>query len=319
MPPLAVDRRKAVVRHELLKPHAVFMLLGRDFAAVRMGTLAEIVEGASHIEFLAGGHIEQREIDRAAAAVAGFARDVAQTEQILLFEIGIEKRLHPLVEILNAPEDKVTHGPRGAIGVEHLEAIAHDVGLIADRLKGAGGVLREQGDRFLIAVDAVADEVIGGVIANLLHNAGDIVAEEDEARRVELRLLLIVDGHGFHLGASKLKEQRLAEDLAGLLARDAVLRAEGAVRVAADGTRALQLRNGVFCPGADGGGVREGHGRVRGAERGALLQREIVYDDGELLARGRRYTARSKRHPPHRQRHSADTARQARPPCGRGA
>ena len=94
----------------------------------------------------------------------------------------------------------MAHRPRGAVGIEHLEPVAHDVRLIADHLERAGSVLGEQRDRLLIAVDAFADEVIGGVIADLLHDAGDVIAEQDKARGVVLRLSLIIDCHAFHLG-----------------------------------------------------------------------------------------------------------------------
>ena len=65
--------------------------------------LAEHVERAAHVHFLAGGHVEQGQIDRAAPAMARLRGDVAQIEQVGFVEVRIEEGLHAQVEILDSP------------------------------------------------------------------------------------------------------------------------------------------------------------------------------------------------------------------------
>ena len=143
MPPLAVDGSKAVAQHRPAQQHAVVVLLLRDGAAVGMGQLAEQVKGAAHIHLLAGFHIQQGQVHRAAAAVAGAGGDIAALEQLLLFQVWVKIRLHAQVQILDPPEHKVPHRAGGAIGVEDFETVALCVHLAADGFECAGGLPRQ--------------------------------------------------------------------------------------------------------------------------------------------------------------------------------
>ena len=202
MPPLAVDGLKAAAEHHAPQQHPVLILLLCDGAAVRMGDRAEQIEGTAHVQLLAGPHVQQRQIDRAAAAVAGLPGDVALGEERLLFQIRVEVRLHAQILILDAPEDEMPDRGGGAIGVEDLQPVAHDDQLAAGGLQGARRLDREQGAGLLVAVDPVADEVVGGIVADLLHDLRDIVRQQHEAGGIHGGVVSVFRPHGVSFSAA---------------------------------------------------------------------------------------------------------------------
>ncbi len=113
-------------------------------------------------------------------------------EQDLFLELRVEKRFHPEVQVFDAPEYEVADGPGRAIRVEDLETVAHGIGLVGDAFQGARRLLRQDGDRLLIAVDAVSDKVVSGVVADLLHDARHIVREQHEIRGVHDDFFFII-------------------------------------------------------------------------------------------------------------------------------
>ena len=86
-----------------------------------MGRFAEEIERTAHIDLFSRPHIEQRQVHRAAAAVAGLFGNVSLGKEILLHQIGIKIRLHTHILILNPPIDKMLYRADRAIGVEHFE------------------------------------------------------------------------------------------------------------------------------------------------------------------------------------------------------
>ena len=94
MPPLTVDRAETVTDHDLLQDHSVVILLLGNSPVIRVGDFAEHVERTAHVKLLAGRHIEQGQVDRAAAAVAGTACNKALGEQLLFLQLRIKIRLH---------------------------------------------------------------------------------------------------------------------------------------------------------------------------------------------------------------------------------
>ena len=71
MPPFTLEWYKAIANHGIAQDHAIFKLFLRDAQMIRMGYLAEEVEGAAHIHFFSGLHVQKREVNGTATAVAG--------------------------------------------------------------------------------------------------------------------------------------------------------------------------------------------------------------------------------------------------------
>ena len=112
MPPFFGDGFESAAHHGFAEDHPVLELDRVDLAAgrpggagerpgifarfripapVRMAFLAEPVESAAHIQFFPAGHIEQGQVDRAAAAVARFLGNIALGEQDGFVQIGIKQ------------------------------------------------------------------------------------------------------------------------------------------------------------------------------------------------------------------------------------
>ena len=103
MPPLAVVRFEPAADHYILQEHSVLILLLRNPFVIGVRNLAEIVEGASHINLFTRLHIEQCQVDRASPAVARLTRDISFSEEFLLLKIRIKERLHAQVQVIHAP------------------------------------------------------------------------------------------------------------------------------------------------------------------------------------------------------------------------
>ena len=173
-----------MLEHDLAEDHAVGVLLGRDAGVVRVGKLAEVIERAAHIDFLFERHIEQRQIDRAAAAVAGMLGNITLREQHVLVKLRIEEFLHPRIVGVERPVHKVRDRHLRAIRVENLQPVAHREQLVADLLERGGGFLGEERQRLLIAVDPVADEVVGRIIADLQNRIRHGFRKQHKVRAV---------------------------------------------------------------------------------------------------------------------------------------
>ena len=87
MPPLAVDGPETISDHDALQEHPVGVLFFGDAPMIRVGHLAEEIEGAAHIQLLARLHVQQRQVDGAAPAVTGKLGDITLDKQLLLFQL----------------------------------------------------------------------------------------------------------------------------------------------------------------------------------------------------------------------------------------
>ncbi len=184
MPPFLNERLEAVSEHDFAQKHAVGVLLVGYAGIVGVAQLAEKVERAAHIQLVLGGHVKERQVDRAAAAVAGMLGDLALREQNVLLEIGIEVFLHPRILGVERPVHEVRDRLLRTVGVVYLEAVAFRHEFVAGGFERGGGFFREHCQRLLVAVYAVADEVIGRIVPDLKYRVGDGVAEQNEIRRV---------------------------------------------------------------------------------------------------------------------------------------
>ena len=77
-------------KHDFPEKHAVLELRVRYAAIAWMGLYSKPVKCAAHVNFLAGLHVKEREIDRTATAMAGVFQDVSQLEEDGLVEIAVE-------------------------------------------------------------------------------------------------------------------------------------------------------------------------------------------------------------------------------------
>ena len=195
MPPFTEERLKAVAQHRMLQRQAVFILLFGDVPAVRMGKRAEQVKGAAHIQLFAGLHVQKGQIHGAAAAVAGAAGDVALGEQQLLFKIRIEIGLHADILVLDPPEHELLYRTGRTVRIKDLQPESLNDQLGADSLERAGGLDGQQRAGLFIAVDPLADEIIGGIITDLLHNVRHIIRQQHKARRVHGRIIPVLCPH----------------------------------------------------------------------------------------------------------------------------
>ena len=196
MPPLAVDRFKTVADHHALKPHPVFILLRRNPLIVRMGYLTEEIEGAPHIQFFPGRHVQKRQIDRTSSAVTRLAGNISLREQFLLFQFRIKIWLHADVLVFDSPQHKMPDRTPGPISIEDLQPIALHQHLTADGFQCSGSLYGKQGAGLLITVNALADKIVGGIIPDFLHNMRNEICQYYKSRRIQF-FILIVFSHAF--------------------------------------------------------------------------------------------------------------------------
>ena len=197
VPPLLLQRLEAVGEHGIAQDHAVRVLLLGDAGIVRVAELAEIVEGAAHIHLALRDHIKQRQIHGAAPAVAGMLGDIAQGEQNILLELRIEVLLHARIVRIQRPVHEIRHRHLRAVGVKDLQTIALPNEIVADLPQGGRSLLRQQRHRLLVAVDPVADEIVGRVIADLQDRVGHRLAEQHKVRGVVREDHAVIRCRGF--------------------------------------------------------------------------------------------------------------------------
>ena len=182
MPPFVARAPESVAEHCLTEHHAVLVLFRGDvFLVVGVGDAAEEVEGAAHIDFFLGVHVEEGEIDGGASAVAAFPGEVFLREDLAFVEVGIEVAFHQRVVEVVGPSHEVIHGLLGPVGVEDLQPVAFGFQLVAHGFEGGGGFLGEEGGGLQVTVDAGADEVKGAEIPDFEDGVRDDVGDVDEA------------------------------------------------------------------------------------------------------------------------------------------
>ena len=181
VPPFDSDGLEAVAHHGLAKEATMADLLGGEaLGIVVVRCLAQEVIGAAHIDFALGLHVEEREVECRSARVARFVSDVAAMEELGFGAVGVEILLHALVFEVAAPANEEIDSHLRAIGIEDLEAITLLLEVVAHQLEAVGRLACQIGHGALIARDALAHEVVGGVVANLLDDVGADVGKEDE-------------------------------------------------------------------------------------------------------------------------------------------
>ena len=203
MPPLGVEGLESVVEHGLAQQHAVGKLHGGDAAArrrlavvagvfARLGIAAEVgmalgtepVEGAAHVELFLGLHIEEGEVNGASARVAALGHDVLLVEEYTLVEVGIEVGLHQRVGDVLGPAHEVVNALLRTVGIVDFQAVALLSHVVAHLLQCCCGLLGKQGRGLLVAVDALAHEVVGAEVAYLQYGVGHGIGKGDELAAV---------------------------------------------------------------------------------------------------------------------------------------
>ena len=131
---------------------------------------SEPVEDAAHVDILACSHVEERQIHRGAARVAGFCHDVLLLEKAALVHLGIEIRAHGDVRDIGCPAHEMVHGALRTVGIIDLEAVSQSLALLADGAKAVRRFTGHHDYRCMVSVDPFADEVIGAVIAHFQYD-----------------------------------------------------------------------------------------------------------------------------------------------------
>ena len=109
--------------------------------------------------------------------------DEALLKQVGLLYIGVEDGLHAGGGQILRPPGKVIHRPLGSIGIIDHQAQTLLQHVVADQAQGMCRLLGEDGYGLLIAVDALAHKIIGGVVPDLQDGIRDGLAYQDEAFR----------------------------------------------------------------------------------------------------------------------------------------
>lgn len=181
VPPFDGDGLETVAHHGFAQDATVVDLVASEATGiVVVRCFAEEVVGAAHIDFALGLHIEEREVECRSARVARFVSDITAMEELGLGAVGIEIFLHALVVEVAAPTNEEIDSHLRAVGIEDLEAITLLLEIVAYQLEAVGSLACQIGHGALIARDALAHEVVGGVVADLLDDVGADVGEEDE-------------------------------------------------------------------------------------------------------------------------------------------
>ena len=199
MPPLTVNRHKAVFDHRTLQQHPVFILLIRDPSIVRVRNLTEQIKRPAHIHFLSGIHVEKGQIHCTAPAVTGLAGNIALCKKLLLLQFRIKIRLHPQIQILDPPQDKMPDRPGRTIGVKNLQTVSPYIYLIADFLQRSRRLFCQQRAGLLISVNALPDKIVRGIIADLLNDSRHIIRQYHKIRRIHDHFLFKIHCHSFFL------------------------------------------------------------------------------------------------------------------------
>lgn len=108
--------------------------------------------------------------------------DVATAEELGLGTVGIEIFLHALVFEVASPANEEIDGHLWAVGIENLEAITLLLEVVAHELEAVGSLSCQIGHGAFVAGDALAHEIIGCIITDLLDDVGADVGQEDEVR-----------------------------------------------------------------------------------------------------------------------------------------
>ena len=178
-----------MTHHGLTQYHAVVELLGSNTAIrlvfprigiatkIGMTLYAEPIECATHVHFLFCCHVEQGEVDSGATRVTALLGDIAQLEEPVTRHIWIEIGLHKRVVDISSPTHKMVDGTLRPVSVKYLQAIALFQEVVAHGTEAVGSLAGEQGDRFLIAVHASTNEIIGAVITYFQDGIGNDVGK----------------------------------------------------------------------------------------------------------------------------------------------
>ena len=194
MPPLFFERTEAVLHHDLPQHHTHRILFFRDFRIVRVAELTEIIKGSAHIDFPLRVHVKQRQIHRAAPAVAGMLRNIPLREEDGLIQFRVEVFLHAGILRIQRPVHKVRDCHLRAVSIEDLQPVALTHQLIADLFQRGGSLCRQHGQRLFVSVDAVSYKIVGGIVTDLQNGIRYRLAQEHKVggviREHDVRLLL---------------------------------------------------------------------------------------------------------------------------------
>ena len=176
MPPLAIIGQEAMPEHRFAKDHPVAKLLRRQLfrilmlqgfgipAVIRMALDAEPVMHPAHVQFLAGRHVKQRQVQGGSAGMPGFFGDVSPHEQEGFVDIRIEVRPHQGIREVLPPTDEMIHGTLRPVGVVNLQPVALLFDVIADRFQAVRRLTRQERRRLQIAINPLSYKVIGSEV-----------------------------------------------------------------------------------------------------------------------------------------------------------
>ena len=110
--------------------------------------------------------------------------DIAQREEDVFLQLRIKIGFHARVGKVFSPAHKVGYSPLGAVGIVNFQTVAFFPEVVADEFQRLSRFFRQQSGRLQIAVDTVADEIIGGKIADLQNRIRYHIGQNHKTGRI---------------------------------------------------------------------------------------------------------------------------------------
>ena len=159
-------------------------MLWRNAPVIRMAELSEKIKGTAHIRFPTLRCAEQRQVYRAAPAVAGALCDVSSGYERGFFQIRVEISLHALIFRVRGPAHEMGDGGLRTVGVVDFQPEAFRCQIAADQAQGLGSFPGQQCYGLLIPVDPAAYKVEGGEVPDVQKDIGNRVCQQHKVRGV---------------------------------------------------------------------------------------------------------------------------------------
>lgn len=120
MPPFHRIVAKAVEKHGVHKKRAVFVLFVRQSFCAMPGAFVHKIKDRTHIELTKRFLLNKRQINCAAAGMAGFSGDIIELKKFRFFDVWVMNRFSCVVRKVLGPSGKIIYGALWAVSVVKL-------------------------------------------------------------------------------------------------------------------------------------------------------------------------------------------------------
>ena len=109
--------------------------------------------------------------------MAGLAGYVALYEELLLFQFGIKEQLHAKIQIFYSPQNEVFYRADRSVSIEYFQSVSLDIHFMTYGFQRPRRFFCQKRTRLFISIDAVADKIVRGIVADLLYYSRHIVCQ----------------------------------------------------------------------------------------------------------------------------------------------